>query len=78
VPGRQEKRNRTGKGRTGRQEEEEEKVFGTNKTTVRSPEVEKNAGREMEKMKDEKMKVEIKEKIKKRKEEKITKKSREQ
>jgi thiamine kinase-like enzyme len=61
-----EKRKRTGKGRTGRQDEEEEKVYGTSKKTARSPEVEKKTGREMERIleKLEEMKVEIKEEIK--------------
>jgi DNA repair exonuclease SbcCD nuclease subunit len=60
------KRKRTGKGRTGRQDEEEEKVYGTSKKTARSPEVEKKTGREMERIleKLEEMKVEIKEEIK--------------
>jgi hypothetical protein len=46
----EDKKKRTGKGKTGRQEEEEEEVFGTSKKTARSPEVEKKAGREMEKI----------------------------
>jgi hypothetical protein len=39
---RKKKRERTGKARTGRQEEEEEEVFGTSKKIARSPEVEQN------------------------------------